>query len=160
MIRQTVKRALKLSRAADDVTEDSVRLGDRGITLLEMLVVLVILGLLAALIAPQVTNYIGGARSTAGKLQMENIRTAVELYKLDVGAYPPADPGLVALVEQPEDVAGWNGPYLRNRSALNDPWGKPFEYRVPGTDNAFDIYSYGADETPGGDGEDADIVSW
>jgi general secretion pathway protein G len=131
-----------------------------GFTLIELLVVLVILGLLAAFAAPQVLNYLGRAKSDAAKVQVQNIASILDLYRLDVGSYPDERDGLDALLEQPPDAARWNGPYVNRRDALIDPWGQMYVYRYPGEHGAYDVYSLGADQSEGGEGEDQDITSW
>ena len=131
-----------------------------GFTLVELLVVLGIIALLAALVAPQVIGYLSGARSDAAAAQLKNLESAVELYYLDTGGYPPADAGLEALVVPPAGLASWKGPYLKKRDGLTDPWGKPFAYANPGTHGAFDIFSLGRDGREGGEGEDKDVVGW
>lgn len=132
----------------------------RGFTLIELLVVLVILGLLAAFAAPQVLNYLGRAKTDAARAQVQNIASILDLYRLDVGSYPSQQDGLEALLEQPADAARWNGPYVKRRDALTDPWGRMYVYRFPGEHGAYDLYSLGADNGEGGDGEDQDITSW
>jgi len=131
-----------------------------GFTLIELLVVLVILGLLAAFAAPQVLNYLGRAKTDAARAQVQNIASILDLYRLDVGSYPSQQDGLEALLEQPADAARWNGPYVKRRDALTDPWGRMYVYRFPGEHGAYDLYSLGADNGEGGDGEDQDITSW
>jgi general secretion pathway protein G len=131
-----------------------------GFTLIELLVVLVILGLLAAFVAPQVLNYLGKAKTDAASAQVQNIAGILDLYRLDVGRYPTEDEGLEALLEPPPDAGRWNGPYVRRRDALTDPWGNLYEYRFPGEHGSFDIYSLGADQSEGGEGEDQDVTSW
>ena len=133
---------------------------DRGFTLIELLVVLVILGLLAAFVAPQVLNYLGGAKTDAARAQVQNIASILDLYRLDTGRYPDEDVGLEALVEAPPDATTWNGPYVKRRDSLIDPWGEMYVYRFPGEHGAFDLISYGADKTEGGEGEDQDVTSW
>jgi general secretion pathway protein G len=131
---------------------------DAGFTLLEMLVVLAIMGLLAAIVAPQVLKYLGSSRVQTAKVQIHNITSALELYRLDVGRYPTGDEGLNALVTQPASPPpGWAGPYLQKASALKDPWGQPYLYRVPGQHGDVDVYSQGGDKE-GGDAHD--IGSW
>jgi len=138
--------------------------GDRrreaGFTLIELLVVLVILGLLAAFVAPQVLNYLGKAKTDAANAQIQNIAGILDLYRLDVGRYPGEDEGLEALLEAPPDAQRWNGPYVRRRDAITDPWGSVYEYRFPGEHGAFDLFSLGADQNEGGEGENQDITSW
>lgn len=132
----------------------------RGFTLIELLVVLVILGLLAGLVGPQVMRYLGDSKTRAAHLQIEELSSALDLYRIDAGAYPRTEQGLSALVQQPPGVSNWNGPYLRKRAVPADPWGNPYNYRSPGEHGAFDIWSYGSDGQPGGDGEAQDVTSW
>ena len=134
--------------------------GAAGFTLIELLVVLVILGLLAAFAAPQVLSYLGRAKADAAKAQVQNIASILDLYRLEVGSYPDGRDGLNALLESPGDVPRWKGPYVKRRDALIDPWGQMYLYRYPGEHGEFDLYSLGADQSEGGEGEDADITSW
>jgi len=129
----------------------------RGFTLLELLVVLAILGLLAAIVGPQVLRFLSGAKSQTAQVQVRNIAAAMELYQLDNGHFPTQDEGLGALVKQPANAPGWNGPYMPRADALSDPWGRPYLYRVPGKTGAYDIVTLGADNKEGGTGEDKDI---
>jgi general secretion pathway protein G len=131
-----------------------------GFTLIELLVVLVILGLLAAFAAPQVLKYLGRAKTDAAKAQVQNIASILDLYRLEIGSYPDQRDGLEALLEQPADAARWNGPYVKRRDALIDPWGQMYVYRYPGEHGDYDLYSLGADQAEGGEGEDQDVTSW
>jgi general secretion pathway protein G len=131
-----------------------------GFTLIELLVVLVILGLLSAFVAPQVLNYLGRAKTDAARAQIQNIASILDLYRLENGRYPAEEDGLEALVEPPPDAPSWNGPYVKRRDALTDPWGQFYVYRFPGDHGDFDLYSLGADGTEGGEGENQDITSW
>ncbi len=133
---------------------------ERGLTLIELLVVLLIIGLIAAFAVPQVMKYLGGARQDSAEIQISQLSGILDLYRLDVGHYPSASEGLDALLERPSGADGWNGPYVKKADSLVDPWGNPYEYRVPGEHGEFDLYSLGADGTEGGEGEDADVVSW
>ena len=128
-----------------------------GFTLLELLVVLAILGLLAAIVAPQVLRYLGSSKSQTAQVQIRNIAQSVEQYQLDVGHLPTQEEGLRALVSQPPNETAWNGPYLQRADGLNDPWGRPYIYHVPGKAGPYDIQTLGADNAPGGSGEDRDI---
>lgn len=128
-----------------------------GYTLMELLVVLGIIALLVALVAPQVLRYLGDARSGTARAQMKNIESALELYYLDTGTYPTQQDGLAALVRQPPGLQSWKGPYLKQESGLVDPWGKPYGYATPGKSGPFELSSMGRDGQPGGSGEDADI---
>ncbi len=136
------------------------RRAQRGFTLVELLVVLVILGLIAAFAAPQVLKYLGGAKTSSAKIQIERLSGVLDLYRLEVGHYPGDGEGLNALVEQPADAPNWNGPYLKKADALNDPWRRPYIYRFPGEHGEYDLYSLGADGQEGGDGENQDVTSW
>jgi general secretion pathway protein G len=132
-----------------------------GFTLLEVLVVLVILGLLAAVVAgPQIFKYLGTAKSEAAKVQVSQISQALDLYRLEIGRYPTDEESLVALVEAPAGLNKWNGPYLKKKDAIVDPWGRQFLYKVPGQHGDYDLYTFGADNAQGGNGEDQDITNW
>ena len=131
-----------------------------GFSLLELLVVIGILALLATLVGPRLIGYFGKAKSQTAQIQIGNLGSAVELYFLDVGVYPPQSPGLEALVTKPAGVAKWGGPYLKKKNGLTDPWGKPFQYRYPGENGDFDIFSLGRDGQKGGEGEDKDPTNW
>lgn len=133
-----------------------------GFTLLEILAVVVIIGILAAFVAPNVFNRIAGAQRTAAKAQMKTIALALDLYRADTGAYPAAEQGLAALRQNPGYGAeGWNGPYL-DEDLPKDPWGRDYQYVCPGVHNPdkYDLFSYGRDGRPGGEGEDADVGNW
>jgi general secretion pathway protein G len=131
-----------------------------GFTLIELLVVLVILGLLAGLVGPQVLRYLGGAKSDTAKLQIEELGAGLDLYHLETGNYPTTEQGLGALVEQPVGTSNWNGPYLKKKTIPKDPWGNDYHYRSPGENGMYDLYSLGQDNMEGGEGDAADIVSW
>lgn len=132
----------------------------RGFSLIELLVVLVILGLLAGLVGPQVMRYLGSSKTKTAKLQVEELGAALDLYHLEVGRYPSTEQGLEALVQQPAGANDWNGPYLRKQEVPQDPWGNDYQYRAPGQHGPFDLYSLGADNQQGGEGENQDIASW
>jgi general secretion pathway protein G len=123
----------------------------------ELLVVLAILALLAGLVGPRVLNQLGGAKSKSAAVQINDLESALELYKLDVGRFPNNEDGLQALVRQPSTAIGWNGPYLKKNDVPADPWGQAYIYRFPGERGEYDIISMGADGTPGGEGENADV---
>ena len=134
--------------------------GQSGFTLLELLVVLTILGLLAVIATPRVLQYLSGAKSKTAIIQVEQLGGALDLYRLDVGRYPTEQEGIIALIERPADAPRWNGPYVKRKEMLADPWGGAFLYRSPGQHGPYDIYSLGADNQEGGEGENKDIVSW
>ena len=130
-----------------------------GFTLMELLVVLAILGLLMSLVGPQVLNQLGGAKTKTALIQIRDLEQALEMYKLDVGRYPNTAQGLDALVSKPGGTAGWNGPYLKGNVPA-DPWNRAYIYKYPGERGELDIYTYGQNGSPGGDGEDADVGNW
>lgn len=131
----------------------------RGFTLMELLVVLAILGLLMSLVGPQVLNQLGGAKTKTAGIQIKDLEQALEMYKLDVGRFPSTNEGLEALVNKPGSAAGWNGPYLKGDVPL-DPWNREYHYKYPGERGELDIYTYGQNGTPGGEGEDQDVGNW
>jgi general secretion pathway protein G len=131
-----------------------------GVTLIEMMVVVVIIALFAALVLPRMMGQADKARKTAARAQINAFMTALGSYKLDTSGYPTTEQGLQALRVKPENVNNWQGPYT-DKEIDNDPWGHPYVYRFPGEHgDEPDILCYGADGQPGGDGMNADIVSW
>lgn len=132
---------------------------EKGLTLIELMVVIVILGLLAALVAPKMFGRIGESKQKAAKAQIELFGTALDSFRLDVGKYPATSEGLHALRVKPSGLENWNGPYLPKEIPL-DPWGHAYNYRSPGEHGDYDLYSFGADNAAGGEGENQDIVSW
>jgi general secretion pathway protein G len=131
-----------------------------GVTLIEMMVVVVIIALFAALVLPRMMGQADKARKTAARAQINAFMTALGSYKLDTGGYPTTEQGLQALRAKPENASNWQGPYT-DKEIDNDPWGHPYLYRFPGEHgDEPDLTSYGADGQPGGDGNNADIVSW
>nr|SPS04654.1 Type II secretion pathway protein G [Candidatus Nitrotoga fabula] len=136
---------------------------NRGFTLLELLVVLVILGLLAGLVGPKVMDYLGTSKTKTGKLQIEQLGQSLELFKLEVGRYPTTQEGLSALIEAPTGATGWNGPYVKGvKTVPKDPWGNDYQYLSPGQHNTrdYDLSSLGLDNREGGEGENQDINNW
>jgi len=132
---------------------------NQGFTLIELLIVMVILGLLAALVGPRMFGKVGKSKQKAAKAQISLFETTLDTYRLDVGKYPNAEQGLEALRVKPDGEEKWDGPYLSKDVPL-DPWGNPYVYESPSDHGDYEIMSLGADGSPGGDGEDADIVSW
>jgi len=128
----------------------------KGFTLVELLLVLVILALIGTVVLPSIIGQAEGAKVKAAAAQINRISMAVESYYLDTGSQPEE---LQDLVTEPGSVAGWNGPYIKT-ALLKDPWGRPYQFRSPGEHGEFDIYSYGKDGQPGGDDKNADITSW
>jgi general secretion pathway protein G len=132
----------------------------RGVTLIEMLVVVVIMGLFVGLVGVTLFRRADEAKRTAAKAQIDSFMTTLGAYKLDTGNFPTTDQGLAALRVKPEGVEQWAGPYLSKDIPL-DPWGNPYRYAYPGEHgDEPDLISFGADRQPGGDGNNADIVSW
>ncbi|WP_291844220.1 type II secretion system major pseudopilin GspG [Maricaulis sp.] len=132
---------------------------EAGITLMELLVVMVIIALLATLVAPRVIGYLGRSKADVARAQLSSIATSLELYYLDMGRYPdPEGDGLLALVDPPEDANGWQGPYFNNREGLIDPWGTAYAYTLADGTDRYVISSLGADGVVGGEGEDQDLT--
>jgi len=137
-----------------------IRRSQKGFTLLELLVVLAILGLLAAIVGPQVLRYLGSSKSQAAQVQAKNIVAALNLYRLDTGRFPNENEGLGALMKAPSGNSMWNGPYLPDEKALTDPWGNSYHLRVPGQHGEVDVYSFGSDNAQGGSGDARDVGNW
>ena len=134
--------------------------GERGFTLVEMLVVITIIGLIMALVGPRVLNYLGESKNKAARIQIESFESSLDLFYLDAGRYPSTTEGLTALVQRPAGLASWSGPYLKTGSVPNDPWGRPYAYRSPGEHGAYDIVSFGASGQGSLDGGTTIIASW
>jgi general secretion pathway protein G len=132
----------------------------KGFSLIELLVVLVILGLLASVVAPQVMKHLGKAKSDSARLQIEDLGAALDLYSLELGDYPTTEEGLKALIEQPENESNWNGPYLKKKKIPTDPWNRDYQYVSPGEHGTYDLFSLGKDNQAGGEKENKDILSW
>ena len=129
-----------------------------GFTLLELLVVVVIIGLLAGFVAPRYFGQVGKSEVNVARAQIDALEKALDQYRLDVGRYPDSEQGLKALIERPQNEPKWNGPYLR-KDVPDDPWGKPYVYKIPGEKWDFELVSFGKDGQPGGAGEAADITN-
>ncbi len=131
----------------------------RGFTLLELLVVMVIIGLLAAYVGPKYFSQIGKSEVKTTRAQIVGFEKALQQFRLDVGRFPSTEQGLQALLAAPANLPKWDGPYLEKAVPL-DPWGRPYVYVSPGEHGDIDISSTGRDGRPGGDGLDADITNW
>jgi len=136
----------------------------RGFTLIEILVVIIVLGMLAALVGPRILGRVSEAKGATARTQIELLGLALDSYRLDNGSYPTSEQGLAALNEKPAREPlpqNWRGPYLR-KAIPADPWGRPYIYRSPGESNpsAYDLFTLGRDGQPGGTDEDADLLSW
>jgi len=130
-----------------------------GFTLIELLVVLAIISLLAGLVGPSVLKQLGGAKTKTARVQIKDLEQSLEMFKLDVGRFPETSEGLNALVENPGNADGWNGPYLKS-GVPKDPWNHDYQYVNPGTRAEIDIFSLGQDAAVGGEGEDSDVGNW
>lgn len=137
-----------------------LRKSKRGYTLMELLVVLIILGGILAIATPQLFKYLDGAKVDTAEIQIERLSGILDLYRLDTGSYPSTSSGLGALTTKPSGAKKWNGPYLKKDDSLVDPWGNPYQYRYPGEQAEFDLFSYGADGQEGGDDNNADVTNW
>lgn len=132
---------------------------DKGFTLIEILIVVIIIGLLASLVGPKLFSKVSGARQKSAKAQIELFGTALDAFRLDTGRYPTTEEGLKALREKPSGADAWQGPYLPKEIPV-DPWGNPYVYKCPGDHGDYDLISFGLDKVEGGEGENQDIVSW
>ncbi|WP_028031205.1 type II secretion system major pseudopilin GspG [Gemmobacter nectariphilus] len=128
-----------------------------GLSLLEVMVVLAIIALIAGLATPRLMESFGRAKSRAAQIQMENIRSAIQLFYLDTGRVPSEAEGLNALLAAPAGASNWQGPYVDRPETLQDPWQRPYIYRAPAGEKAFEITTYGRDGRAGGSSEDRDI---
>ena len=131
----------------------------KGFTLLELLVVMVIIGLLAAYVGPKYFSQVGKSEVKMAQAQIDSLEKALHQYRLDVGQYPTTEQGLNALVTRPGNELKWQGPYL-SKMPPPDPWGRPYQYKYPGDRSEFDLFSLGKDGQPGGTGDAADIANW
>lgn len=130
-----------------------------GFTLLELLVVIVIIGLLAGLVAPRFFDQVSKSNTKIARAQIDALEKALDQYRLDIGAYPATEQGLAALNTKPQNVEKWAGPYLK-KAVPPDPWGNRYLYKSPGDHADYDLFSLGSDAQPGGSGEAADVNSW
>lgn len=131
-----------------------------GFTLIELLVVLTIIALLGAVVGPQVMKQLRGAKSKTARMQIEDLGAGLDLFNLENGRYPTTQEGLEALIQAPPGLEHWNGPYLKKNKIPQDPWNNSYHYQSPGDHGPYDLYSYGADNVPGGAKDNADILSW
>lgn len=131
----------------------------RGFTLLELLVVIVIIGLLAGLVAPRYFDQVGKSNARIAKAQIVALEKSLDQFRLDVGRYPSTEQGLAALTIRPQNLERWAGPYLK-KAVPADPWGNNYQYKAPGEHGEYDLQSLGADAQPGGTGEAGDVLSW
>ena len=138
----------------------SSRAAEAGFTLVEMLVVITIIGLIMALVAPRVLGYLGESKVKAARIQIASLGSALDLYYLDAGRYPTSSEGLSALVARPGNMPTWNGPYLKGGIVPSDPWGHDYVYRSPSEHGPYEILSFGSDGQEGGTGSASDITSW
>jgi general secretion pathway protein G len=141
-----------------DVKRDRSR--ERGFSLIELIIVLVILGLLAGIVGPKVYQKLATGKEQIAKIQIKELESALQLFSFDVGRYPNSNEGLEGLLRNPGNLEAWRGPYLQKSELPRDPWGKPYVYRCPGQHGDYDLFSFGPDGVEGGEGENADIVSW
>ncbi|WP_353405649.1 type II secretion system major pseudopilin GspG [Pseudoteredinibacter isoporae] len=129
----------------------------QGMTLIELLVVLAILAMIAGLVGPAILDQLDGAKHKTAGIQIKDLESGLEIYKLEVGRFPSSEEGLQALVSKPSNAKGWNGPYLKGKEVPQDPWGRDFVYKYPGANGGMEIISYGEDGQPGGEGDSSDI---
>jgi general secretion pathway protein G len=130
---------------------------NNGFTLLELMVVLLILALIATIAAPQVTKHLRKAKLETAKIQVDALSAAVDSFNIDNGRFPTNDEALKALVEKPAGLPSWDGPYIKKKESLVDPWGEPYKYRIPGSSREYDVYSLGSDRKEGGEGDAIDV---
>jgi general secretion pathway protein G len=130
---------------------------DAGFSLMELLVALVILALIVGLVAPQVLGYLGRARTDTAKVQIDNLKSSLSLYLVDIGRYPSSTEGLQSLVKAPPRAANWRGPYVEDGELPADPWGKPYQYELTADGARPRVFTLGADAAPGGEGENQDV---
>lgn len=132
---------------------------DAGLTILEVLIVLSIITLIAAVSAPRLIGYLGKAKSETASLQIKQLRNATDLFYIDTGRYPTDSEGLFVLVDAPSGLATWSGPYMANTEALMDPWGREYVYTEPSVSSEYSISTLGRDGAKGGSGEDQDLFN-
>ena len=133
---------------------------EEGYSLVELLVVMAIIVLLGTIAVPQLLKYLDGAKQDTARAQIESLSATPDLFKLDVGRYPTQEERLDVLVTRPAELAGWNGPYVKRKDMLLDPWKRIYRYKSPGEHGDYDLFSYGADDREGGEGSSKDVTSW
>src|SRR5580698_502889 len=153
-LRTIIRSYFPVAGGAPQQTTDE---GQRGFTLVEMLVVISIIGLIMGLVGPRVLNYLSESKVKAARIQLQSFGSALDLFYLDAGRFPSSSEGLAALVQRMPGVSAWNGPYVKGGNLPNDPWNHPYLYRSPGEHAPYDIISYGSDGQEGGTGTAADI---
>jgi len=131
-----------------------------GFTLVELLVVMMVLGLLASIVGPQIMKHVGESKSKTARIQIEDLSASLDMFLLDTGRYPTTEEGLQVLVSAEQGIQNWNGPYLKKQRLPMDPWGNDYVYRSPGEHGAYDLFSLGSDKALGGNGESKDVNSW
>lgn len=141
-----------------EIISNLMKKDNKGFTLLELLIVLIIIGLLAALVGPKLISRVGESKQKTGKVQIEMLSTALDTFRLDTGKYPDEEQGLNALINA-SDIKNWKGPYLKKKFVPKDPWGNDYIYKYDSESKEFEILSFGADGVEGGKGDDADISS-
>jgi general secretion pathway protein G len=151
---------LRPGRAGTGAAADDDRESQRGFSLIELIVVLVILGLLAAVVAPRIYDKLAKGKEQIARIQIKEIDGALQLFSFDMGRFPNSSEGLEALIRNPGNIEAWRGPYLNKSELPKDPWGKAYVYRSPGLHGDYDLFSFGPDGVEGGDGENADVANW
>lgn len=160
---QLRQRTFRTSRSGNGCAVARRARGDAGFTLIELLVVLAILGMLAAIATPQVLKYLGSAKLDTTRIEIANIGTALDMFLVDNGRYPTQQEGLDALTSNPQGLPTWRGPYVKSKGAPLDPWGRAYQYRIPGQHGPYDLYSLGPDgngtDTQAG-GKPSQLANW
>ena len=152
-------RSLFKEPAAGEKMKKETRWNERGFTLIEIMIVIIIIGMMAALVGPKLFGRLSMAKQKTAKAQIELFGTALDTFRLDVGRYPTTEEGLKVLREKASGLEKWNGPYLPKEIPM-DPWGRAYSYKSPGENGDYDLLSFGLDGVAGGEGENEDVVSW